>query len=88
MVMMAGDRRSIFAEVIHDPFMGLVLFVDLQNASVFKVRGRENLSRFAGEKYSRVGLVAVDEAADDEHGRKKSASRGFANAQSKAAAAP
>ena len=65
----AGEIR--FDEIVEDAFVGSVLFVDLQNAGVLGVAGRENFRRLTFEEDGGVGVAAVDHTTDDDHGRKE-----------------
>lgn len=56
------------AEVIAYAVVGAVLFVDLQDATVFGVGGGKNARRLAGQEKTGVGAMAINKAADDEHG--------------------
>ena len=63
--------KTEFAEVVDDTFVGAVLFIDLQDATVFGVGGREDARRLARQEDAGVGAMAVGEAADDDHGRRR-----------------
>ncbi len=56
-----------FAEVVHDAFVGAVLFVNLQDARVLGVAGGKNARGLPGQKDAGVGAVAINETTDDKH---------------------
>ena len=66
-----GRGEIVVGEIVEDTFVGAVLFVDLEDARVLLVAGGKNLRWFAFEENTGVGPVAVDHAADNNHGRRK-----------------
>ena len=61
--------QIIFAEIVLHIPMASVLFVDLQDASVLIIGGRENLGWFTWQEDRGEAAVTVDHSADDQHGR-------------------
>jgi hypothetical protein len=55
------------AEIVYHAVVRAVLFVDLEDAPVLGVAGREDARLLAGQEDAGVGAMAVGEAADDEH---------------------
>ena len=58
--------QIIFAEIILHILMALVLFVDLQDAPVLMIGGRENLGLLTWQEDCREAAVTADHSADDQ----------------------
>jgi hypothetical protein len=81
----AGRRPALLVfgekevgEVVDDALVRAVLFVDLEDARVLVIGGRENFRRFAGKENAGVGAAAIDETADDDHAREGQAEEAVA----------